>query len=83
MRLTIRRTTTTGPVKVEDEIYFEDDASVTVQYAMPDSEEEQIESFNLPPDSPEGLIRSAISSNVETRFPLIEALCRQIFTPED
>lgn len=79
MKLTLKRTAVTGPVRVEDEIYFEDDAPMMVQYTMP----EQVESFNLPPDTPDGFIRSVVSSNVEMRFPFIEVLCRQIFTPEE
>lgn len=78
MKLTLRRTATTGPVKIEDEIHFEDDSPPMVLYRTPNNE--KIDSFDLPPDTINGYI--VISTQVSISFPLIEKLCREIFNSE-
>lgn len=74
MKLTLRRTATTGPVKVEDEIYLEDDSPPMVQYRINGD-------YDLPPGTPVESI-STISHVAIISFPLIEKLCHEIFGTE-
>jgi hypothetical protein len=66
---------------VRDEIHLEDDSPPMVQYSTIDNQ--KIDSFDLPPDHLDGFIRPVISSVVTVSFPLVELLCRQIFSDSD
>lgn len=77
MKLTLKRTLTTGPVKIEDEIHLDDDNPILTQY---DTQHKEMINSDAPIDRL--VVHSSLQQLRIVNFPFVEFLCRQIFSDQ-
>lgn len=78
MKLTLKRTLTTGTDKIEDEIYLDDDNPILTQYDT--QHKEMINPADVPFDRL--VVHSSLQQLRIVNFPFVEFLCRQIFSDQ-